>query len=93
VFTGAIFPLDVLPEFLRPIGLVFPITYWLEVARRALLGENAATFPTLARYSNGELLVILLVMSVVLLVGSYVIYRWSLHRAKETGRIDMESSF
>ena len=37
MFTGAIFPLDVLPAWLRPIGFMFPITYWLELARRALL--------------------------------------------------------
>ena len=41
LFTGAIFPLEVLPAWLRPLGLIFPVTYWLELARRALLGASA----------------------------------------------------
>src|SRR5258706_611527 len=36
LFSGAIFPLDVLPAVLRPLGLVMPMTYWLEMVRRAL---------------------------------------------------------
>ncbi|MBC6938201.1 MAG: ABC transporter permease, partial [Chloroflexi bacterium] len=55
LFTGAIFPLDVLPAWLRPIGFVFPVTYWLELARRAILGPNAAKFPTLSGFSDLEL--------------------------------------
>ena len=31
------FPLDVLPSALRPLGLVLPVTYWLEIIRRALI--------------------------------------------------------
>jgi ABC-2 type transport system permease protein len=37
LFSGAIFPLDVLPRILRPLGYLFPVTYWLEAACRALL--------------------------------------------------------
>jgi len=36
LFTGAIFPLEVLPVWIRPIGYALPITYWLELLRRSL---------------------------------------------------------
>lgn len=48
LFSGAIFPLDILPAVLRPVGFLFPVTYWLELARRALLRPAHPTFPTLA---------------------------------------------
>lgn len=93
LFTGAIFPLDVLPAVLRPIGLVFPVTYWLELARRALLGPKQATFPTFASFSDLQLLGILAVLTVIVTVVSVYFYRWALNRAKENGIFDMETSY
>ncbi|HEX2980144.1 MAG TPA: ABC transporter permease, partial [Anaerolineaceae bacterium] len=52
LFSGAIFPLEVLPAFLRPVGFAMPITYWLELLRRSMIGSVAQAFPTLARFSN-----------------------------------------
>src|SRR4030095_10565262 len=48
LFSGAIFPLEVLPTWLRPIGYAMPITYWLELMRRSLIGNVAEVFPTLS---------------------------------------------
>lgn len=93
LFTGAIFPLDVLPTWIRPIGFIFPVTYWLELARRALLGPNAARFPTLAGLSDVELVGILVGMALALSVVSVYFYRWALHQAKERGLFDMETSY
>jgi ABC-2 type transport system permease protein len=93
LFTGAIFPLDVLPVILRPIGFILPVTYWLEVARRALLGANAAMFPTLAGFSDLQLMGILAAFAVGLVAFSLVFYRWMFHQAKERGMIDMETSY
>lgn len=93
LFTGAIFPLETLPEWLRWVGFGLPVTYWLELARRALLGPGADGFPTLAHFSNGQLLIILTAFAAVLIVASWFVYRWALHQAKEKGLIDMESSY
>lgn len=93
LFTGAIFPLDVLPAWLHPIGFAFPVTYWLELARRAILGPNAAKFPTLSGFSDLELTGILAAITLMLLVFSWFFYRWALHRAKENGIFDMETSY
>ncbi len=93
LFTGAIFPLETLPAWIRWFGFCLPVTYWLEVARRALLGVDVTGFPTLAGFSNAQLLGILAAFSVVLFVGSLFYYRWALHTAKEKGLIDMETSY
>jgi ABC-2 type transport system permease protein len=93
LFSGAIFPLDVLPAGLRVIGFVFPVTYWLEVTRRALLGPHAVGFPTLAWLSNEQLLLILVGFALLMVIGSRFFYRWALRQAKEQGILDMETSY
>ena len=42
LFCGAVFPLDALPAWLRPVGYLMPVTYWLELVRRALVGPRGA---------------------------------------------------
>lgn len=93
LFTGAIFPLDILPAWLRWIGFLFPVTYWLEAARRALLGSGMQGFKTFAGFSDTALLGILAAFSVTLLVGSVYFYRWALANAKEKGLLDMETGY
>lgn len=93
LFTGAIFPIDILPAWLRWIGFIFPVTYWLEAARRALLGAGAAGFKTFAAFSNAALLGVLAAFTVALLVSSTFFYRWALHNSKEKGLLDMESGY
>lgn len=93
IFSGAIFPLDVLPVVLRPIGYIFPVSYWLEAARRALLGPQAVLIPTFSGFSNIDLIIILAVFCVVLVTLSSFFYRRCLHLAKEKGLIDMETAY
>ena len=93
LFSGAIFPLDVLPVWLRWIGFLLPVAYWLEAARRALLGVDFVGFETLDFLFNEALVAILAGFTVVLLVGSSYFYRWALHTSKEKGLLDMESGY
>lgn len=48
LFCGAAFPLDVLPGWARPLGLLLPQTYWLEGMRRLLLPPGASFGKTLS---------------------------------------------
>jgi ABC-2 type transport system permease protein len=93
LFSGAIFPLEVLPAFLRPFGYLMPVTYWLELLRRSLLGSVADAYPTLAGFSNLELLGILLGLTAVFAVLGAVVFYWCEHRAKEKGMIDMLTNY
>ncbi len=93
LFTGAIFPLETLPSYVRWFGFTLPITYWLELTRRALLGGQVEGFPTLAGFSDLQLIGILAGFSVVLLLASVFVYRWSVFQAKEKGLIDFESAY
>jgi ABC-2 type transport system permease protein len=93
LFSGAIFPLDVLPAFLRPLGYAMPITYWLELLRRSMVGSVADAFPTLSNFSNLDLFAILLALTVVFAVLSSFVFYWCEHRARERGMIDMVTNY
>jgi ABC-2 type transport system permease protein len=102
LFSSAYFPPDILPPVLREMSLLLPVTYWLEAIRRALSGgilqatipgTNGTTTtspisPMLARYDNGQLLLILVISAIVCSVGSILFYRWVERQAKERGMID-----
>jgi ABC-2 type transport system permease protein len=93
LFSGAIFPLEVLPTWLRPIGFAMPLTYWLELMRRSLIGDIANAFPTLAGFTNIELLGILLGLTVTFTVISFLTFRYCDHRARELGYIDRVTNY
>lgn len=93
LFSGAIFPITVLPSFLQPLGFIMPITYWLELIRRALLGSGAAAFPTLAGFSNLQLFGILAAITLAFGLLCIVAYRFFDHKAREDGMIDVQSNF
>ncbi len=93
LFSGAIYPLDVLPVWLRPIGFAIPITYWLELIRRSLIGNVANAFPTLARFTDMQLLGILAGLSLIFGVSAIFIFRACDRRARERGLIDRTTNY
>jgi ABC-2 type transport system permease protein len=93
LFSGAIFPITLLPEFLRPIGFVLPMTYWLELLRRALLGPGAAAFPTLAGFSNVQLFAILFGITLLFGLIAAFAYRYFDLAARDAGMIDSQNNF
>lgn len=93
LFSGAIFPLEVLPKWLQPIGFAMPLTYWLELIRRSLVGSVAQSFPTLSAFSDFQLLGILAGMTVVFGVLAFVVFRYCDNRARELGYIDRVTNY
>lgn len=93
LFSGAVFPLEVLPRVLRPIGYAMPVTYWLELLRRALVGPVAQAFPTLAGLTNLQLLGILSALTVGLSSAAIATFRVCDFVARERGLIDRTSNY
>jgi ABC-2 type transport system permease protein len=91
LFTGSIFPLEVLPAVLQPIGYVLPVTYWLELTRRALLGVSAA--PTFAAWSDVQLLGVLTLSTVVWGVISVLYFHHAEGRARQIGLLDWQTQY
>ena len=93
LFSGAIFPLDVLPSFIRPLGFIMPVTYWLELLRRSLIGNIALSYPTLQNYTDYQLLGILLTLTIFFTIISLISFRWCESRARDRGLLDVVTNY
>jgi ABC-2 type transport system permease protein len=93
IFSGALFPLSVLPQALQVIGYIIPISYWLTLVRRAMMPANAATFPMFSTWSNARLLSILGIAAIVFTIIAIISFRAFDHIARERGNIDMVSNY
>jgi ABC-2 type transport system permease protein len=94
LFSGAIYPVDLLPVWLQPVAYALPITYWLELVRRALLGPaSLAAFPTFQSWSDSALLLTLGGITVVLIGVATLTFRYFDHLARERGMIDVTSNY
>lgn len=85
--SGAVFPIDVLPSFVHPIAYVSPTTWWLEAARRGLLGHGSPG--TLGTLSDGTVMLILVVSTAVVIPLSLAAFAWFMRRARQAGLLDM----
>ncbi len=90
--SGAVFPIDVLPPWLRPVSLGLPPTYWLEGMRRSLLGPSARQ-SMLQDWNHGHITLALLTSTMVLGIAAHFFFRWSEQRAWRLGRYDQTSGF
>ncbi len=86
LLSGAIFPLDVLPGALQPVALALPTTWWLEGARRAILG--VPTQGLMADISDVQVILALCASTAVLTLGSWAVFRAFERIARERGLID-----
>ncbi|GAC1656020.1 MAG: hypothetical protein NVS9B1_10390 [Candidatus Dormibacteraceae bacterium] len=91
IFSGAIFPISVLPAPLAFAASLSPLVYWLELTRRAILhGRVYEMFPSL---TDGQVLERLLLATIGTCILGYATYAWADHQARQKGYIDMDSNF
>jgi len=95
LLSGAVFPIGVLPGWLRPFSLALPTTYWLEGMRRALLGvpggqatADGVMASPLTAWGHGHLALALLASTLALGVTAHVFFRWNERRAWLRGKYD-----
>ncbi len=93
LFCGAVFPLEVLPWWLRPVGYVMPVTYWLELVRRSLVGQVAHEYPTLAGFGDAQLLVLVMVLTVAFGAIAAATFARCDYLARERGLIDRTTNY
>jgi ABC-2 type transport system permease protein len=93
IFSGAIFPLSVLPKPLQVIGYIIPISYWLTLIRRAMIPEVANAYPMFAELSNLQLIAILGAAAVIFSIIAVFSFKYFDYLARERGNIDMVSNY
>jgi ABC-2 type transport system permease protein len=99
LLVGAVFPLAVLPQAVQAVSFAIPLTWWLEGVRSALVpgsisavgGPGSLWTQVTGSSSPGriEILLALLLTTAVSTLAALAAYRWSEHRAKERGLLDL----
>jgi ABC-2 type transport system permease protein len=79
LFSGAVFPPDVLPVWLQPLSRVLPLTYALDGMRQALNGASI--------FQVSQQVLLLLLIFLVLLPVTVWMLRWATRRAKDEGSL------
>lgn len=87
LISGAIFPIDVLPSILHPIAYAMPTTWWLEAARRGLLGHGAPG--AMGGLSDATVLLFLAVSTAIAIPLALGAFAWFMRRARQSGLLDM----
>lgn len=94
LFCGVVFPVTVLPGWAQSIGMVLPITYWLELIRRSLApGTDFSSISGLGDHTNLEILAFLLITTAMFMVISIAIFRYADRLARKKGKLDMNSTY
>ena len=98
LISGAVFPLAVLPAPIQAIGLMTPLTWWIEGVRDALfpggltaVGGAGSLFSLLSgqdRPDTLQIVVALLATGAVATLAAIAVFRTSDRRAKDRGLLD-----
>jgi ABC-2 type transport system permease protein len=96
--SGAVFPLAVLPGILQAVGLLTPLTWWVEGVRQALfpggltsIGGPGSLFSSVAGTPSPtptQIVLALLATGTVATLGSMAVFQASERRAKDRGLLD-----
>jgi ABC-2 type transport system permease protein len=93
LFCGVIFPIELLPPALQTIGRLLPVTYWIELVRRAMVGQIAEAFPTFSGITEARLFAILVGLTIIYGVISIIVWKVCDRSAREQGLIDWTSNY
>jgi ABC-2 type transport system permease protein len=93
LFCGVVFPITYLPPWGQAIGLAIPITYWLEVVRRAVLPADVQWDSGLSAFATGDIILALVATSILFLLLSLAIFKYADHLARKKGKLDMSTTY
>jgi ABC-2 type transport system permease protein len=89
LLCGAVFTIDILPQWVIGVSHALPLTYWLEALRRVLL--QAPFIESLSMLSNGEILW-RLTWTTALTLGTAWLTLWGAERmALASGKLDLKT--
>ncbi len=94
LFCGAVFPITVLPVWGQAIGLMIPVTYWLELVRRSLYpGEGIEVLGGLQGFGDGTILAFLAISTMAFTALSLAMFRYADRIARRKGKLDMITTY
>ena len=88
---GVLYPLDMLPKWAQTMGIGLPMTYWMELVRRAFGGYGFS--PRLAGMTDPALLTLLAALTAGFCVLAFGVFKLCEHTAKRSGKIDQTTNY
>ena len=98
LISGAVFPIVVLPAIVQGLGLLTPLSWWIEGVRQSLfpggissIGGAGSLFETLTGQAApvpAQIVIALLATGTVATLASIAVFRASDRRAKDRGLLD-----
>ncbi|MCJ7489816.1 MAG: ABC transporter permease [Thermoplasmata archaeon] len=101
VMSGVVFPITILPSWAQTISKFLPVTYWMEVVRRAVVPEAMDGLAASSGYdvtgmggmSDLTLMVLLLVSAGVFFIMSIGVFRVADNIARKQGKVDWTTAY
>ena len=101
VMSGVVFPITILPSWAESISRFLPVTYWMEIVRRALVPEVMDSLATSYGYnvtgmvdmSNLVILALLLLSVAAFFVMSIGVFRVADVIARKKGKVDWTTAY
>lgn len=91
LFSGVIFPINALPEWAHKVSLGLPSTYWFSLVRRSVLGGEIDS--VMKEFTTARVAILLLVISMIFFIVSYLIYKFADFLARKKGILDMSTTY
>jgi ABC-2 type transport system permease protein len=99
LFSGVVFPLSVLPAPVQAIGLLSPLSWWIEAVRHSVMpgslsgiggpGSLYTNLTGMRSPSSAEILIGLVATAAVAVLAGLLAFRASERRARARGRLDV----
>lgn len=93
LFSGTIFPIDILPKGAMYFSFILPLSWWIELTRRALIGDGAHAFSTFSAYEDSHILWGLMATTALWWLASALIFPFCFNKAREKGWLDLSSNY
>ncbi|MGQ4891037.1 MAG: ABC transporter permease [Candidatus Njordarchaeia archaeon] len=90
LLSGTVFPIDVLPSYIRAISLTLPTTYWFALLRRSVLGYDLGMLSPL---TYAELFLYTSLTSILLIFIAILMYKVIDYFVRKKGAIDMTTNY
>ena len=91
LLSGVVFPISILPWYLRNFALFLPSTYWFSLIRRSVLGKEIDPF--LSPISLSLCILLLVITTIMFFSISLALYYLMNYLAKKKGTLEMITTY
>jgi len=91
LICGVLYPVDFLPQWTQIASVSLPMTYWMELVRRAF---GSYTFsPRLSRFSDASIMIWLALLTAAFCLVSLGVFKLCENFARRHGKIDQATNY